>query len=964
MKKYNLAGNWGFCLDETKCGIEKGYFNNKLDDVIELPTTTALAKKGTYNTKREIGFLTEEYPFCGYAWYQKEVTIKEDEVGKPIKLYLERTRVTKVWVNGILVGTYDSLCTPHEYEITKYVTNPLITITILVDNSSYVTKGGHLTSPDTQTNWNGIIGELSLRVYNDIYIEDVQAYPKENERAVTFQYSIINTTDHIKDVMIHIHGDKLTLFEDGSINRVQGLLQQESVKETILPGKNERTLVYPLFDEDLWSEYNPVYYEAMIGVDDKEVDVVVPFGLREFVAKGRAFYINGHQTFLRGKHDGMIFPLTGACPTTVEEWLKVMSISKSYGINHYRYHTCCPPEAAFVAANLLGIYMEPELPFWGSLLAPDEEGYNGEEQEFLIKEGERILKTFGNHPSFCMMSLGNELWGSSKRMAKILAHYKELDQRHLYTEGSNNFQFTPVILDEDDFYVGVRFSKNRLIRGSYGMCDKPLGFVQTDAPNSVHCYDEEILPEKTSQTEAGNQTEDGMIEIQFGTGTKKVKAADSVELIPEKPVVSHEIGQYAVYPNFEEIKEYTGPLKARNFEVFRERLEEAGMLELAKDYFECSGHLSVECYKLELEAAHRSKNLAGYQILDIQDFSGQGTALVGILDACMKSKGLVTPKRWRQFCSDAVIMAGFEEFSLEGGKTITSDIVLSYYCEKPLELKNVVYRLCDGEIVVEQGSFQMDEVQVGVSTIGTIQLTLPTVKTTHSYTFHIGIEETEIENSYELTIHPTIASQDEMLVNTFKQLTTKTTICDKGQKVVVTRNLADAWESLEAGERVLLIPTLSEEHSIEGQYCTDFWCFSMFKGISEWMKKPIPVGTMGVLNQNDHKALSEFACKRYATPQWYHLVMNSRLAILDHTDHSYRPIVQMIDNFERNHKLGLLFEAKAGNGKLMVCTSDLSKGMEEADVVQLTKSVIDYMLSEEFTPDYEMSQNELKEIIC
>ncbi|MDO5519646.1 MAG: glycoside hydrolase family 2 TIM barrel-domain containing protein [bacterium] len=964
MKKYSLSGDWSFCLDEAKKGIQEEYFNKSLADVIQLPSTTALQKKGTYNTKKETGFLTEEYPFSGYAWYQKTITIEEQEIGKPMKLYLERTRITKVWINGQYAGTYDSLCTPHEYDITNFITDATLVITILVDNCDYVTKGGHLTSPDSQTNWNGIIGELSLRVYDQIYIENPQIYPEIENRRIKVSYEIVNTTENVRDITISFVGDKLALYENGTINRLDGLLKQTSITETVLPGVNHVTSTYELYDEDLWSEYNPVYYELEMAVNKAEYDVKVPFGLREFKAEGLNFYINGHKTFLRGKHDSMNFPLTGACPTNLEEWIKVMSISKSYGINHYRYHTCCPPDAAFAAANLLGIYMEPELPFWGSLTAPGEEGYNEEEQDFLIKEGERMLKTFGNHPSYCFMSLGNELWGSSKRMAEILSHYKAMDTRHLYTEGSNNFQFTPVILEEDDFFVGVRFSKDRLIRGSYAMCDRPLGFVQTDAPNSVQNYDSNIIPKEEEEDTIGNQSEDGMIEIQFGTGTKKVKAADSISLIPKKPVISHEIGQYAVYPNFEEISEYTGPLKARNFEIFRERLEKAGMFDLAKDYFECSGHLSVDCYKLELEAAHRSKYLAGYQILDLQDFSGQGTALVGILNACMNSKGLVTPEKWRQFCSDAVIMAGFEEFSMEGGKTITSNIVLSYYRQKPLELRDVEWRLCKEEEVISSGSFRMEEVEAGVSTIGSIEIELPIVSTTTTYQFQIGLADTNIQNSYELTLHPQIASQDPILLDTIAHLEDNSTICDKGETVYIARTLVTALEHLEKKEKVLLVPILSEEHSIEGQYCTDFWCYSMFKGICEWMKKPIPVGTMGVLNENNHKALKEFACERYATPQWYHLVMNSRLAILDTTDHAYRPIVQMMDNFERNHKLGLLFEACVAGGRLMVCTSDLSKGKDCADVVQFTKSIVTYMLSDQFNPEYEMSKEELTEIIC
>ena len=212
--------------------------------------------------------------------------------------------------------------------------------------------------------------------------------------------------------------------------------------------------------------------------------------------------------------------------------------------------------------------MEPQLPFWGTLTAPGDEGHNAEEQDYLIEEGYRMMAEFGNHASYCMMSLGNELWGSKERMAEIITNYRNVDDRHLYTQGSNNFQHTPVLLPEDDFFVGVRFSKNRLFRGSYGMCDAPLGHIQWDEPSADHNYDEVIHPTNAA-ADAGNDAEE--IEIQYGTGVKKVKAADNGGvLIPHIPVVSHEIGQFAVYPNFREIDKYTGVLKARNFEVFRD----------------------------------------------------------------------------------------------------------------------------------------------------------------------------------------------------------------------------------------------------------------------------------------------------------------------------------------------------------------------------------------------------------
>lgn len=632
VKRIDLSGIWNFTLDAAKEGIRKEFYKIVPDGTIALPGTTSMAKKGKALDVRETGFLTDPYLFEGYAWYSKEISLDNEDMGKNIFLNLERTRLTKVWVDNELAGSMDSLAAPHKYNLSKYIKNKDFRLSVLVSNTDYPTKGGHLTSPDTQTNWNGIIGNISLDIYNSIYISDIKTYPDINKKSVKLKVTTVNDTDSDTEFPVN------TMAMLCDINGDTGKATDKHIENIPFPAGTS-VYEYEYFlgeDAQLWSEYNPVIYRLTLEIEGTGEKTSTISGLREFSARGMEFCINGTPVFLRGKHDGLVFPLTGAFPTDVEEWINVFKIAKSYGINHYRYHTCCPPEAAFTAADLMGIYMEPQLPFWGTMTAPGDDGHNEEEQQYLIDEGFRMLDTYGNHASYCMMSLGNELWGSKERMATIIRGYKDADSRHLYTQGSNNFQHTPVILPEDDFFVGVRLSKNRLIRGSYGMCDAPLGHIQTDEPSACHNYDFIIHPSSAeSAADAGEEE----IEIQYSTGVKKVKAADAGGmLVPEIPVVTHEIGQYAIYPDFREIDKYTGVLKARNFEVFRERLEEKGMGDQAYDFFYASGKLSVQCYKEELEAAARSRLIAGYQILDIQDFPGQGTALVGILDAFMDSK--------------------------------------------------------------------------------------------------------------------------------------------------------------------------------------------------------------------------------------------------------------------------------------------------------------------------------------
>ena len=460
VKRIDLSGIWNFTLDAAKEGIRKEFYKIVPDGTIALPGTTSMAKKGKALDVRETGFLTDPYLFEGYAWYSKEISLDNEDMGKNIFLNLERTRLTKVWVDNELAGSMDSLAAPHKYNLSKYIKNKDFRLSVLVSNTDYPTKGGHLTSPDTQTNWNGIIGNISLDIYNSIYISDIKTYPDINKKSVKLKVTTVNDTDSDTEFPVN------TMAMLCDINGDTGKATDKHIENIPFPAGTSVYEYEYFFGEDaqLWSEYNPVIYRLTLEIEGTGEKTSTISGLREFSASGMEFCINGTPVFLRGKHDGLVFPLTGAFPTDVEEWINVFKIAKSYGINHYRYHTCCPPEAAFTAADLMGIYMEPQQPFGGTMTAPGDDGHNEEEQQYLIDEGFRMLDTYGNHASYCMMSLGNELWGSKERMATIIRGYKDADSRHLYTQGSNNFQHTPVIRPEDDFFVGVRLSKNRLKR--------------------------------------------------------------------------------------------------------------------------------------------------------------------------------------------------------------------------------------------------------------------------------------------------------------------------------------------------------------------------------------------------------------------------------------------------------------------------------------------------------------------
>ncbi|OKP77590.1 beta-glucuronidase [Paenibacillus helianthi] len=930
--KISLEGEWKLQLDKTKQGLAMPFA-----DVISLPGTTSHALKGPKNGDILVDALTDEYLFEGQAWYSKDFEIPVALTGKTCMLHLERTRLTMVWLDGLEIGNRDSLNTPHVYDLGQ-LRSGNHTLTIRVDNTDYPTKGGHLTSKDTQTNWNGITGRIELQFYSECYLSGIRLDPDVSARSVR--------------ITATLEGADTGVIKVSAVTFNSKTAQTRAVQEYNI-SRGEFSISYGLGpDALLWSDSEPHLYKISIdlsGTGEEASDQhELIFGLREFKTGGDKFTINGQKTFLRGKHDGLIFPLTGYAPTDLEEWLRILGISKSYGINHYRFHTCCPPEAAFAAADMLGFYMEPELPFWGTITEETDEGHNQAEQDYLISEGYAILRAFGNHPSFVMMSLGNELWGSRTKIDTFLKDYKAFDDRHLYTQGSNNHQFVPEVLEHEDFFCGVRFSKDRLFRGSYAMCDAPLGHVQTDVPGTMKDYDEQFVPPAVGNGEDTAAATGDTIQIQYGTEAKTVQIGDaSGEWIPRIPVVSHEIGQYATYPNYAEISKYTGSLKAKNYEIFRGRLEDNGLGHLAAKYFECSGQLAVACYKEELEAAFRTRRLAGFQLLDLQDFSGQGTALVGVLDAFMDSKGLVSAEEWRTFCSDAVLLARFPKYNYVSGEHFEAHVELSWYRNGAPDILVLKWALNTEEGTLAAGSSEAG-VPAGSNYIDIcdLSITLPEVVQMTQAVLSLWIPGTDIRKSYDVWIYPENSSGVLDGVHIFQELS------------------PEALALLDQGQNVLLMPKPELlQNAVEGFYCTDFWCYPMFRSISESMNKPVPVGTMGLLIDNRHPVFRDFPCEEYSTYPWWNIIQNSKSIILDGFDRSWSPIVQTIDNFERNHKLGFLLECSVGAGNLLICALDADKVSGTPEGRQFLSSLTHYMKSADFKPQYRAEGSQLQQLI-
>lgn len=853
MMKIDLSGQWQVKLDAEK----QETMPQAYPETMMLPGTTSAAGLGMPNPAKERGCLTDAYRFEGAVWFMRTFTAG-DWTGERTMLTLERTRKTTVYLDGRPIGHQESLCTPHRYFLPPVHAGEH-TLVIRVDNTDYPTRGGHLTSPDTQSNWNGITGEISLTVAHTL-LTDLTVRPDLRRGCLRVHGHIIGAPDGVAGIVLPGQMEHLLPYRRGVLDG-----------ECPLKG-----------NEAFWDEAHPEIHTISIDLDGDVYETT--FGLRDVRTVGRRLLINGRETFLRGKVDNLLYPKTGYTPTDVASWMTILGIAKEYGINHYRYHTACPPDAAFTAADLLGMYMAPELPFWGTVAEEGEEGYDERERDFLFQEGFRILREYGHHPSFLWLSLGNELWGSKDVLNRMMRAYREADDTKLYSSGANNYQFVPDVLDEENVFVGVRLGRERLIRGSYAMCDAPQGIVQTTAPESVSNYDASIVPETLGQS-----GEAGKVQIQYGTGVKEVDAQSADALIPDVPVISHEVGQYVFYPDFSEISHYTGPLKPRNIEAMRENLERAGLYGEHEAFFRQTGHLAVECYKREIETLLRSREVSGFQLLDLQDYTGQGTALVGVLNAMMENKGLISAEEWREFCAGTVVLGEFASFTGVMGEDIRFDVQISE-CDPEKQHTCIRCTLMDGERELYACDVAPGARQGRLT--DAVSVTFP------AECYRDAMQERITGLTVVLTLEDGTRNHYPIwLIPPIDIRITREGIEKDGRMV------AFVSPEEKADGAAIVVP--SAEGQLPAEYCTDFWCYPMFRSISESMGKPVPVGTMGLSIDIASPLLKRFAQEDYTTPVWYAILQTAHVQRLPADIH---PALQMIDNTERCARLGILYQ--------------------------------------------------------
>lgn len=819
-------------------------------------------------------FLTPDKHYVGKAWYGRTITIPKSWRGKRIFLYLERPHIeSNVYINGRLTGRDSSLSVPHEYEITDYVkAGKENSLDILIYNgieNVCVGQDSHSVTDQTQGDWNGIIGDISLRARPKTFISNVQVFPDVAAGTLRVEYDIDGT--YGGDIELSVFG------------------RTYSCRDSITIGLPD--------DVELWSEFTPSLYTLTSVLKDDTV--VTSFGVRDFTIDGRQFYVNGRKVWLRGTVENCCFPLTGYPPTDMKSWMDVFRKCKEYGLNMVRFHSYCPPEAAFTAADIVGIYLQPEGPSWPNHGVRLGRGMSID--KYLLEETRRMVEKYGNHPSFCMLAAGNEPAGDWVTWVDDFIDYWKStgDHRRVYCGASvgGGWAFDP----KSEYHVKG---------GARGLTwDKC-------APQSTDDFYSAIT--------------------QF---TQKGRQSTTVFDINE-PYVAHELGQWCAFPDLNETSQYTGVYKAANFDIFADLLAENGMATQAEKFLHASGKLQTLCYKYDIERNLRTPDYAGFQMLSINDYSGQGTALVGVLNVFWQEKSYCTSNDWTQFCAPVVPLAKFPRFICSSCDTLEVDVELYNASDGTLTDAAFAYSVsCEDGDVLASGPLCSGSYDVGKNIgLGHVAVPLNMIDEPQKLTLSISCSQIDtdgisnpdikrVKNSWDFWVYPPVEIPEENGIYITDTLDTK------------------AVETLTAGGKVLIIAggKISLGSDVVQTYLPVFWNTSWFK-----MRPP---HTTGAYIDTSHALFKHFPTDDWTNINWWELVNNAQVMNLQELPADYQSPVQPIDTWHISRKLGMIVEANVSGGKLLITTMDINSNLDTRLVAkQMRKAIIDYMSSDEFNP--------------
>ncbi len=907
----DLNGRWAFALDPNDVGIAEGWQTGLLDASIRVPGSIEEQGFGDPPTIHPLGGWSKRHNYEGAAWYSRTINIPPEWAEKTIQLHLKGVRWrSEVWIDGAAAKAQESLSTPHVYDLTALVQpGGSHRLTVRIDNRMiYALKESHINSEHTATHWGGITGGIELEALPQNRFEQITCRP--NVAALRFDFAFRLADDPTLSVNV-----LLTDTQTGTSYQASASVTDSVAALSLELGA----------EAHLWWDDDPFLYDVEFTLRRGE-DVLDRLqqrvGLREIAVEGKNILLNGQPVFLRGYVDCCIFPQTGYPSWDVDAYRRQFAIAKSYGFNHVRLHSWTPPEPFWQAADEAGMLVQTELPHWSRFYDHAEAEPPPDVHRFLSSELERIVPALHFHPSWVMLSCGNELLGGADghpSLTELVKRGSQLDPTRLYTDNT--------------------------------------GFGQLPAPSRAVDYYVQSCnwhpPKKIYDAASNDTTQD----------------FSAITALADAPVIGHEHGQFTMYVRPQETAKYKGVIYPAWLDYVTETLDAKGLTGRIDDYIQVSGTHIVRTYKENIERARRTRGLSGFQLLDIRDFPGQGHATTGILDVFWDSKGLVELETFAEFNGAVALLMRSPTPTFWNGDPLEVEVEVSNFSHARISDGSLKWVLRSAEVTLS-GEIDAPDAPVGkLTALGRLAIPLPDDDDAHAW--ELIVEFGGARNRWHVWSYPyprLIAGAGDICTRLtglrpalsgadFSDNFLGIGIFTEGKlpvsRLAISERLTGrVLQYLYDGGSVWLLPGAKALHdSVPTRYLPPFWSYLWF---------PDNVSNVMGMLIHEHPVLARFPHDNASDWQWYSLVNDTPAICLDSVPF-IEPIVEVVDNFSRAKRLCYAFEARVGAGRLFVSTWRLTNSdiLPLPEARFLLRETIGYLLGDQFAPAQQLSVGEL-----
>ncbi len=742
---------------------------------------------------------------------------------------------------------------------------------------------------------------------------------------------------------------------------------------SVLKPQSEFTIEELIKDFKPWNINTPFLYKFVLSlnVGGENFSKEVNFGMRSIKTQGQDILINNEKFYARGfirgreAHDHPnLMNLS-----LLEYYEKNIRTAKEYGFNLIRFHSRIPPEECFEAADKLGMFIHIEIRKYYGKYQKERAGMSDEGDIINETEWRSAILELRNHPSLMVYCMGNEIRhpGCNPFVEHIARVTKELDPTRLFIDTCAHGEFDRTYVDFDVQHMSYFYP----FGSTYDMFENTYNWLIYGS-----CKGQQLIDTDSDDASA----------------YKITRAINS-----KRPVLAHEICHYIGYRDLDALEEKFAKYNAEKpwwLAELRKLVELKGCTEEYRKLFETSKKFQFLSWKLGIEAARRSKLLAGFHFLQFSDTERYENSN-GIVD-CFDDKTGINVADFLKFNGDTVLLADLPRRTWFENEKIHIPILISHFSDSIGGAADFSFTLNYNGKILRTGNLKAIDMKMrGCRSICSLELVMPEANTATALNLAVKLtceNGVIIENDWSLWVFPnrpaelpavkaTIALDGINPCTRYPQLNNNSTLQAPEQLMIVNRFTKEVFKQLKNGGDVLMLYRVDEtrDRKIAGEkeqfYLPAVW--DRLKGVI-WDR-----GNNCGAYINDHPSFDGFPHDGFVNLQFHGLIDDCDKINLDDFPVKITPVMRGADRPVRDRfdvftyklsefqpewtlrRFAYAFELKVGAGRLYLTGFNFTGlNSDKPETCAMFESLIRYVTSDKFNPTTHITPAELENYLA